>query len=124
MKNIEDALLHEVRAARSLLKSHDAMKECGYEDNPFFDNYASVASGIYSLIGETVNYEDSITNLVLTAPYLTDERRVKMLMAEYVKNCNDQYKDGRTAADIMESLNQDAKSFFESYNELSGERTE
>ena len=87
MQNIRDALLRDVDVCREMLKLHDAMASCGYPENPFWDNFSTAADGIYKLIGEhTETFEESITNLALTAPYLTNERRVEMLMAEYKKN--------------------------------------
>ena len=91
MQNIKAALQRDVEAARDLLKIHKVMDACGYPENPFWDNYAAVADGIYKLIGEhTDTFEESITNLILTAPYLSTERRVEMLMAEYRKNFPEQ----------------------------------
>ena len=91
MQNIRDALLRDVDACREMLKLHDAMAECGYMENPYWDTFATLADGIYKLIGEhTGTFEESITNLILTAPYLSTERRVEMLMAEYKKNFPEQ----------------------------------
>ena len=93
MENIKGALLHDVHAARELLKCHEAMEYCGYQDNPFWDNYAIIADSIYTLIGEhTENFGESVTYLALSAPYLSDERRVEMLYAEYKKNFPSQPK--------------------------------
>lgn len=87
MENIKAALLRDVEAARNLLNSSNAMEALGYPNNPFWTNYMNVADGIYKLIGEkTDTFEESITYLALNAPYLTNERRVEMLMAEYNKN--------------------------------------
>lgn len=91
MQNIKDALLRDVDVCREMLKLHDAMASCGYPENPFWDTFSTAADGIYKLIGEhTETFEESITNLALTAPYLTNERRVEMLMAEYKKNFPEQ----------------------------------
>lgn len=91
MQNIRDALLRDVDACREMLKLHDAMAECGYMENPYWDTFATLADGIYKLIGEkTDTFEESITYLTLNAPYLTNERRVEMLMAEYKKNFPEQ----------------------------------
>ena len=91
MENIKAALQRDVEACRDLLKLHKVMEACDYKDNPFWNNYATVADGIYKLIGEhTDTFEESITHLALTTPYLTNERRVEMLMAEYRKNFPEQ----------------------------------
>lgn len=87
MQNVKDALLREVDVCREMLKLHDAFASCGYPENPFWDNFSTAADGIYKLIGEhTETFEESITYLVLTAPYLTNQRRAKMLYAEYQRN--------------------------------------
>ena len=88
MQNIKDALLREVKAAVELKRMSDAMEACGYNDNPFFNNYALVADGIFYMIGEEPEekFEDSVTYLALNAPYLTCERRVELLYAEYKRN--------------------------------------
>ena len=93
MQNIRDALLRDVDACREMLKLHDAMASCGYPENPYWDTFATMADGIYKLIGEhTETFEASITHLALTTPYLTVDRRVEMLMAEYRKNFPEQPK--------------------------------
>lgn len=87
MQNVKDALLREVDVCREMLKLHDAFASCGYPENPFWDNFSTAADGIYKLIGEhTETFEESITCLVLTAPYLTNKRRAEMLYAEYQKH--------------------------------------
>ena len=91
MENIKAALLRDVEAARNLLDASNAMESLGYPNNPFWTNYMNIADGIYKLIGEkTDTFEESITYLTLNAPYLTNERRVEMLMAEYKKNFPEQ----------------------------------
>ena len=91
MENIRAALLRGVEACRELLKLHKVMEACGYVDTPFFNSYAIIADGIYALIGEhTETFAESITNLALNTPYLTNERRTEMLMAEYRKNFPEQ----------------------------------
>lgn len=87
MQNVKDALLREVDVCREMLKLHDAFASCGYPENPYWDNFSTAADGIYKLIGEhTETFEESITYLVLTAPYLTNKRRAEMLYAEYQKH--------------------------------------
>ena len=87
MQNVKDALLREVDVCREMLKLHDAMASCGYLENPYWDTFSTSADAIYKLIGEhTETFEESITYLVLTAPYLTNQRRTEMLYAEYQKH--------------------------------------
>lgn len=108
MQNIKDALLRGVEACRELLKLHEAMEYCGYPENPFWKNYGTIADLIYELIGEhTETFEESVTFLALTAPYLTNERRVEMLYATYKKNFPDQpgpahYVEGISPTNIPE----------------------
>ena len=87
MNSVKDALLRDVVACRDLLKIHDALEKCGPRRDPFWKNFMETADGIYKLIGEKADtFEQSVTHLVLTAPYLTNERRTEMLYAEYRKN--------------------------------------
>ena len=87
MKNIEAALLREVEAGVELYKMHKAMQEIGIKDDPFWNSFATVADGIYHLIGEnTETFEESITCLALTSPILTNTRRTDILMSVYRKN--------------------------------------
>ena len=90
MDNIEKSLMNSVKAARELLQAADAMKACGYEGGPFTKNYEAIAESVYQLIGESIDFDKSVTCIVLNAPYLTLERRVEMLMAEYRKNFPEQ----------------------------------
>ena len=112
MQNVKDALFREVDVCREMLKLHDAMASCGYPENPFWDNFSTASDAIYKLIGEhTETFEESVTYLVLTAPYLTNERRAEMLYAEYLKNFplgeqNHASENVRLTSDEIDFLNQ------------------
>ena len=114
MENIRAALLRDVKAARELLKASNAMEACGYDNNPFFDNYATIADGIYYLIGEhTDTFEESVTYTALTAPILTDERRVELLLSVYRQNFGQPVEQKKTAGDFMNEMKKVADSFFD-----------
>lgn len=85
--SLRDALLRMVKAGRDALKLANALDSTGFSTNPMYDVAGNIADGIYLLIGEhTKTYEESVTYLVLNTDCLTDERRVAMLLCEYVKN--------------------------------------
>lgn len=87
MNEIKDAILRMVRAARQLKRLQEAYVDIGFNDAPVFQAYSEICDAIYHLIGEHVDaYENSVTNLVITTPMLTEDRRAEMLMAEYRKN--------------------------------------
>lgn len=87
MDNVRDALMRMVKAYNNGKKMLEAYCAVGLNDNLIHEICIDIADGIYQLIGEhTEEWKDSVTSAVLTAPYLDDERRVGMLMAEYAKN--------------------------------------
>lgn len=87
MDEIRDALLRLVKAGRRIKRLQEAYLDVGLKDTPLLDSYGDICDAIYSLIGErTEEYKDCVTDIVMTAPFLTEERRVEMLMAEYRKN--------------------------------------
>ena len=123
MENVKAALLRVVKAERELLKLDQAMGICEYQANPFNRIYNDIAMGIYEFIGEECQFEESITNLTLTAPFLTDERRVNMLMNEYRKHFKEVEKiqdahwpiaPAESALRFDESLSTTGKDSFES----------
>ena len=91
MNEIKDALLRLVKAGRRIKKLQETYLEVGLKDGPLFESYGDICDAIYHIIGEhTDEYVDSVTNLVMTMPMFTDERRAEMLMAEYRKNHQEQ----------------------------------
>lgn len=87
MKHIEDALLRMVKAGLETAEMQKNYLDVGLDDGPLFEIYGNILEGIYALIGEhTEEFSDSVTHLVMSVPYLTAERRAKMLMAEFRKN--------------------------------------
>ena len=90
MNEIRDAILRMVRSALSAKKMADAYLAIGWDDCKPHQIYGDLLDAIYSLIGETVDeFNLSITYVAMTAPFLSDERRVKLLMSEYEKNHKD-----------------------------------
>ena len=87
MDGIRDALLRMVRTALFLKKMAEAYTTLGLNDNPHHEAYGDLCDAIYSLIGEhTEEFDKSVTWIAVNAPFLTEERRTEMLMAEYEKN--------------------------------------
>jgi len=121
MKNIKDALLHEVKAARKLYEMNQAMVSCNCLDNPFFTIYASIADSIYALIGEdTKTFEESVTHTAITTPYLTDERRASMLFSVYEKNFPNKqtrHEEVMSCMDCLDSCIDAAQKFFDKCKE-------
>lgn len=105
MNEIKDALLRLVTAARDTKRLQEAFVNVGLKDNMIFGVYSEISSAIYDLIGEkTDTFEESVTNLVLTVPYLTNERRAEMLMAEYRKNHPEMPAPNIMSSDGMKEL--------------------
>lgn len=87
MDYMKDALLRMVKAARNTKKLLDAYQTVGLDDNLLFETYGEIADAIYGLVGEqTETFEESVTCLTMSAPFLKDERRAEMLYAEYLRN--------------------------------------
>ena len=105
MKEVRDALLRLVRAARDSKRLQEAFLDVGMKDNMIFGIYSEVASAICTLIGEQdKNFEESVTSLAITTPLLTEDRRVEMLMAEYRKNHPSQPAPNIMGSDGMKEL--------------------
>ena len=86
MNNVKDALLRLVHAGLETKKMQEAYLTVGLDDNKLFDVYGSILDAIYNIVGEhTETFEESVTYISMTAPILTEERRWKMLVAEYAK---------------------------------------
>lgn len=87
MENVRDALLRMVRAAKDANFQMDFYKRVGIGTDRIFNIYGNIADAIYCLIGEkTENFDESITNLALTTPYLSDSRRAEILYSAYKNN--------------------------------------
>lgn len=94
MNEVKDAFLRMVRTALFLKKMAEAYSVIGLNDNPHHEAYGDLAEAIYSLVGEHVDeFNLSATYVALTTPYLTDERRMELLWAEYVRNHPDMHVD-------------------------------
>lgn len=87
MNGIKDALLRLVKAGREIKSLQETYLKVGLNDNPLFEAYGDICEAIYNIVGEhTEEFADSVTNLAMTTPMFTNERRTEMLMAEYRKN--------------------------------------
>lgn len=88
MQEIKDALLRMVSAGKKIKRMQEAYLKAGLDDNVLFDAYGDICNAIYNLIGETTEeYKGSTTDIVMnTSPFVTVERMVEMLMAEYRRN--------------------------------------
>ena len=87
MTEIRDALLRMVKAYRLVGEMLDAFLMVGLNENPLMEAHGEIAEAVYQLLGEHVDeFIDSVTHLVLNVPHLSDERRAKMLYAEWKKN--------------------------------------
>ena len=105
MKDIKGALSHMVTAGMKADELQKAYVKVGLNDNIVFTIWSEVVSGIYDMVGEnTPTFEESATATVMTAPYLTVERRTEMLYAEYCKNHPDQPKPQIIEPDAMRRM--------------------
>lgn len=87
MEGIKDALLRMIKTALFLKKMAGAYSTIGLDDNPHLQAYGDMCDAIYYLVREhTEEFTESVTYLVLNAPFLSDERRAEMLMSEFKKN--------------------------------------
>ena len=87
MKNVEDALLRLVKAAKKLKRMADALDAAGMGSELLFSCYGDIIDGIYHLIGEnTGEYTDSETCKVMGTVSLSDERAAALLMNVYKRN--------------------------------------
>lgn len=87
MDGIRDALLRMVKTAMFLRKMAEAYTVIGLDDNPHRQAYGDQCDAIYYLVGEhTEEFDKSVTWIAVNAPFLTDERRVELLMSAYEKN--------------------------------------
>lgn len=87
MNEVRDALLRMVRTAMFLKKMSEAYTILGLDNNPHHEAYGDMCDAIYYLVGEhTEEFDKSVTWIAVNAPFLTEERRTEMLMAEYEKN--------------------------------------
>lgn len=85
--SMRDALLRLVSAERKASAISKAIRNAGYSESVYDEIAGEISDAIYCMIGEnTETYADSVTCLVLHTDILTDERRVAILLSEYVKN--------------------------------------
>ena len=85
--SLRDALLRMAKAERKAQEIAKSMDRAGFRENPMYDIAGEIADAIYYLVGEhTETFDESVTYLVLNTSTLMDERRVAMLLSEYIKN--------------------------------------
>lgn len=84
MDEMRDALLRLVRAWTRTNKVLDAYIKTGLDSNMLFHICGEIEETISILVGEREkDLEDSVTHTALTAPVLSEKRRVEMLMNQY-----------------------------------------
>jgi len=87
MNEIRDALSRLVKAAMRAKAMQEHYLKVGVDDQPWFEIWGDILDGIYALIGEhTETFEESVTSITMSAPIISQERRTKILFAEYKKN--------------------------------------
>ena len=87
MNGMRDALLRLVRAWTRTNKVLEAYKRAGMDSSVLFRVCAEIEEAICILVGEAEkDLEETVTHMVLTVQYLTEERRVSILMSKYKVN--------------------------------------
>lgn len=105
MGYLRDALLRLVRAWMNTNKMLDAYVKAGLDNNALFQVCGEIGEAICILIGEAdADWEESKTYITLTAPYLTEERRVEMLMGVYEQNVMQPAPRLFTREEMMENV--------------------
>ena len=95
MYGTKDALLRLVRAWIRTDKAIESYLKAEIKSNLLIRANGEIQEAISILVGEAdVDLEDSVTNTALTAQFLTDERRVELLMAAYRKNVEHKTSNG------------------------------
>ena len=86
---IESVFRNLVDAGVRARKLDEAMKNAGFDDNPYFEIYGCVAQAIYSLLDEhTENYEDSIADYSLSDKLHGIQERVDVLLKAFNAGSN------------------------------------
>lgn len=93
MSEVRDALLRMVKAHRMIGEILKAYVKVGLDSNELFDAQGEVSEAIYKLIGEHAEeFVKSSTYIIISAPYLNDERRTELLYSIWKNNHPDQPK--------------------------------
>lgn len=83
MSEIRDALLRMIRAWQQTNRMLDAFIAAGLESKSLTVARDQIGEAVSIIIGEKdADWEDSVTYTALSAPILSEERRLKMLMAK------------------------------------------
>lgn len=89
MNEMKDALLRLVRSWTKTNKALESFVNVGMDSNLLFQVCGEIEEAICILVGEAdKDLEDTVTHTALTAPILTEDRRVYLLMAIREKNMN------------------------------------
>lgn len=65
--NMEKALTKLISAVKTAKKMDEAMREAGYENNPYFDIWGDIAEAVYALLDEhTDTFDSSVTAQVIS----------------------------------------------------------
>ena len=84
MDDMRDALLRLVRAWIRTNKVLDAYINAELDSNLLFQTCGEIEETISILVGEREkDLNETVTHTALTAPVLSEDRRVEMLMAQY-----------------------------------------
>lgn len=106
MESVRNALRKIVKADRRIQELRELYIKVGLNDDPLFETHGDLMDAVYTIIGEHLDgeFEDSITALAMETPFLNNERRVEMLMAEYRKNHPEQPKPNTIKAEEILDL--------------------
>lgn len=87
MNEIRNVLSRMLSAGRKIKRMQEAYLDVGLNDTMLHDAYGDICDAVYHLIGEdTEEFIGSVTCLAMETPLLTEERRVEMLYAQYVRS--------------------------------------
>lgn len=87
MSEMRDALLRLVRAWIRTNRVLEAYIKVNVDSNLLFQTCGEIEEAICLLVGEAEkDLEESVTHVALTAPFISDDRRVEILMGKYREN--------------------------------------
>ena len=83
--DVEFVINNLVAAGMKAKELDDAMQKAGYDSNPFFSIYGSIADAVYYMLGEeTETFDKSVTYRAFNES-MPDEQRAKILLDAYNK---------------------------------------
>lgn len=93
MNDTKKILGHLVKAYMLNKGILDSFVKIGLTDNELFESNGEIAEAVYEMVGEnTDEFITSATNLILSAPILSNERRTELLYSVYRNNHPEQPK--------------------------------